>query len=195
MLPKTRRVVCKRRHFMPDLTLEIQKAAPQKLAALLELVMAPGGAWQVEELHAILEYQLSNPLQFQAEEAPSTSQPREENGGGDGPRVKTLQELFEHPAAPLELLRQVKDFAKAHMEHPASAWPSEVARLIYYTAIAVAWARHRNRISQMSFQEIERAFQWTLEQSWITPAIRQVVREASISLPPVSGESGQAQPA
>lgn len=164
---------------MPDPTLEVQQAAPHRLAALLELVMTPGGGWQREELHAILQGRL-NPSQPPPEEdANSESHPPLEEFilAGDL-EIQTLQELFSGADPSLELLRQAKDFAKAHLEHPGSAWPSEVARMIYYAAIAAALVRRHARITRMAPEEIQRALQWGLAQPWATPSLRDLFQEA-----------------
>ena len=220
---------------MPDLTLEVRQAAPQKLAALLELVMTPEGAWQQEELRAILQGRLNPSQPPPPEDASSESHPPLEESilAGDL-EIQTLQELFnpnskvgadgiaqrldaqgfaptkavsegdtaeeaQSPACQsavarppratsefgftgagpsLELLRQVKDFTKAHLEHPGSAWPSEVARMVYYTAIAAALVRHHARITRMAPEEIQRALQWGLAQPWATPSLRDLFQEA-----------------
>ena len=141
--------------------------------------MTPEGAWQQEELRAILQGRLNPSQPPPPEDASSESHPPLEESilAGDL-EIQTLQELFRGPDSSLELLRQVKDFAKAHLEHPGSAWPSEVARMVYYTAIAAALVRHHARITRMAPEEIQRALQWGLAQPWATPSLRDLFQEA-----------------
>lgn len=164
---------------MADLTFEIQTASPQKLAALLELVMMPGGVWRNEELRAILEWYLNDPQALHPRSGFRPNSPISQDfAPGEKDNHKTLQELFDAWNTPLNLLRQVKDFSKAQVEHPSSSWPAEISRLIYYVAIAVAIVRHHTRITRMTNQHIFRAFQWALAQPWITPWIQELLHNS-----------------
>ena len=164
---------------MPDLTHEIQTAAPRKLAALLELAMTPDGVWQHEELRAIFEWHLNDPQALHpCGGSGSNSSLSQDFTTAKNENNKTIEELFRASNTPLKLLRQVKDFAKAQVEHPASSWPTEVSRMIYYLAIAAALARHRARITRMTNQQILQGFQWALTQPWITPWIRELLNES-----------------
>lgn len=164
---------------MADLTFEIQTASPQKLAALLELIMTPGGVWRNEELRAILEWHLKNPQALHPRRGLRPNSPHSQDFAlAEKKNHKTLQELFDAWNTPLELLRQVKDFSKAQVEHPSSSWPAEISRLVYYVAIAVAIVRHQTRITRMTDQHILRAFQWALAQPWITPWIHELLNNS-----------------
>lgn len=164
---------------MPDLILEIQSAAPRKLAALLELTMTPGGVWRHEELRAILKWHLNDPQALHPGAwSCSNSSLGQDFISAEKENNKTIQELFKASNTPLKVLRQVKEFAKAQVEHPASSWPADISRMIYYVAIAAALARHRARITRMSTRQILQAFQWALTQPWITPWIRELLTES-----------------
>src|SRR5438045_2904635 len=127
----------------------VLRAEPRRLAYLLDLTEAMTQPWRAQELSAILEHQLSAPM-----ESDLSSEAASDKGSAQCVHLGTFGYLFHHPAPPIELLRSVKDFAKANRNHPASALPNEIATLLYFTSIAVARTRCGRRITSLSEKEI-----------------------------------------
>ena len=55
--------------------------------------------------------------------------------------LKSFGDLLHHPNPPLELLRLTKDFAKACRLSRSGPLPREIATLLYFASIIVAWVR------------------------------------------------------
>src|SRR5438067_9323601 len=151
----------------------VLRAEPRRLACLLDLTDTVTLPWRAQELSAILEHQLSAPIESDlAQEAAI------DKGSALGVNTWTFGDLFHHPAPPIELLRSVKDFAKANRNHPASALPNEIATLLYFASIAVARTRCGRRITSLSETEIRAGLAWALAQDWVDSRTKSLFREA-----------------
>jgi len=159
---------------MADAKNRVSRAEPRRLANLLDLTEAVTQPWRAQELSAILKHQLSAPIESDlAHEAVS------DRGSAQRVNVRTFGDLFHHPAPPIELLRSVKEFAKANRNHPASALPNEIATLLYFASIAVARARCGRRITSLSENEIRVGIDWTIAQDWVDSRTKALLREAA----------------
>jgi hypothetical protein len=158
---------------MSDAKDRVFRTEPRRLACLLDLTEIVTQPWRTQELSAILKHQLSAPIE-------SDLAQEEASNGGIAQRVNVLTfgDLFHHPAPPIELLRSVKDFAKSNRNHPASAIPNEIATLLYFASIAVAWKRCGQRITSLSEREIREGIAWTLAQDWVDSRTKSLLREA-----------------
>ena len=151
----------------------IFRAEPRRLACLLDLTETVTQPWRTQELSAILKHQLSAPIGSDlAHEAAS------DKGSAHPVNVQTFGDLFHHPAPPIQLLRSVKDFAKANRNHPASALPNEIATLLYFVSIAVARTQCGRRITSLSEKEIRAGIAWALAQDWVDSRTKSLLREA-----------------
>jgi len=158
----------------------IFKAKPGRLACLLDLTETATQPWRTQELSAILKHQLSAPIESDlAQEAAS------ENGSAHRVNMRTFGDLLHHPAPPIELLRSVKDFAKANRNHPGSALPNEIASLLYFTSIAVARERCSRRITSLSEKELQAGIAWALAQDWVDSRTKSLLREVVSAHQPV----------
>jgi hypothetical protein len=81
----------------------------------------------------------------------------------------------------VELLTQLKDFARAGREHD-TLLPKEVATLLYFAAISLALVRRQQRITSLSDEQLRVGIEWGLSQSWVTDSVRQILRQAEESL-------------
>jgi hypothetical protein len=164
---------------MRDFRKEILKAEPKRLAALLEIDQALSRVWRSHELAAILKHQLTAPVELDLAEgsagqtAPSPTQ---------FPEIGSFDELFHHPAPPIELLRSVKEFAKANRNHPASALPNEIATLLYYASVIVARWRCGEVITTLNDEELGAGIGWAIAQPWVDERTRSLLYEASKAL-------------
>ncbi|MGA1238145.1 MAG: hypothetical protein ACO34E_14930 [Limisphaerales bacterium] len=140
-------------------------ASRDRLARLLRVGEGDDEQWRPDELRAILAHQLEAPLV-----ADLSGQ------GGEG--IRTFGELFGHVRPPVGLLRQIKEYAKVHREHPLSALPSEVTTVLYYTSIVVARLRLGESITALEDSAVRLGVEWVLGQGWVTDELRELMIEA-----------------
>jgi hypothetical protein len=140
-------------------------ASRERLARLLRVGEADDEQWRPDELRAILVHQLESPLVVDLS-----------GRGGDG--VRTFGELFGHVQPPLGLLRQIKEYAKVHREHPLSSLPSEVTTVLYYTSIVVARLRLGESITALEDSAVRLGVEWVLGRDWVTDDLRELMIEA-----------------
>jgi hypothetical protein len=169
-------------------TTNIRSSGSEQLSRLMDLAASDATVWQPDELAAILQHQLSAPVQFDlgnldaklAEQVQAIS-------SSQGLLLKSFGDLLQHPHPPLALLELCKEFARAYWHHPQSPLPREVAMLLYFASIAAALTRCRRRITRLDQATLRKNFQWFLDQSWVDEPSRRLFREA---LPVLGLESG-----
>ena len=161
----------------------ILQLEPKRLAAFLEIDPGVGRPWRQNELAAIFQHQLAAPVQLDLADGHA----------GDDPvlppayaEIRTFDQLFHHPDPPIELLKSVKEFAKANRNHPASALPGEIATVLYYASILVARLRCGVGISALSDDELRTGLEWALAQPWVDERLKSLLRNAASSLVGVS---------
>ena len=141
---------------------------PPRLAELLALGLKAEESWTPGELEAALEEQITSPIQFElAALKAADAEALRARAAAHGLVLKSLQDLFQHPKPPLELLILTKEFFKANIDRPQPGLPAEVAQALYFQSMAVAWLRHHKRISSLSDAQLLSAMEWVREQRWI----------------------------
>lgn len=93
------------------------------------------------------------------------------------PFFRTFGCLFADSKPPLELLCQVKDFAKINREHPDSALPKEIATMLDYASIVAALLRHGQRITSLDNSALGEGMTWAEEQPWLDEMTRALFEE------------------
>ena len=141
-------------------TPDIHKTASKRLADLLGVSESTGPTWRPDDLAAMLRHQLSAAVA--------------------GTVPKTFGQLFAQDRPAVEELRLVKDFAKAarSARHGKAGVPGDIASVLYFTSILLAWARQNARISSLSDADIRRGGQWVIDQPWVDGETRRIVRRA-----------------
>jgi hypothetical protein len=163
----------------PDYSAAALTKQPGALAALINSGSETTRLWRPEELSAIFRHQLSAPVFVDLGQLPKGAAARlKQLSDAHGLLLKSFSELFHHQAPPLELLELTKDFAKANMDHPESALPSEIATALYYTSIAAAYVRLGARISRLKDSDLRRGWLWTRDQGWIDEKTKALLVEA-----------------
>jgi hypothetical protein len=136
------------------------------------------GLWQPEELEAMLQHQLSAPLEidisFLGREATCRLDVLR---SAAVPPIETFHELFHHRAPPVELLELTKEFAKACRTRSDRLLPSEIAAIVYVLSIVVARTRCGQRISKLEDDALRHSLEWALEQPWVDPSTRALLGE------------------
>lgn len=134
-------------------------------------------AWNAEELGALLRHQLSAPVQFDLSQL-NKGAPARLAMLADAQQLllKSFSDLFRHPNPPLELLKIVKNFAKAGGSHPDSSLPEEVAYVLYYAAIIVARMSCGKRITKLDDATLRRCIELTLAKPWLDESMQALLR-------------------
>jgi hypothetical protein len=160
-----------------------RKVQSGRLSEILGIGSDTPRLWRPDELAAIFRHQMAAPVLFDL-------------GGLSGARVrqlkdlseakglllKSFEDLFCHPAPPLELLKLTKDFAKLNRDHPESVLPPEIAAVMYYASIAAALVRCGVRITRLGDHALREGFTWAASQVWIDDTARDLFKEAQEKL-------------
>jgi|CZKM01.1.fsa_nt_gi hypothetical protein len=151
-----------------DASTAVFKSRANKLAALMATGEERARLWRADELAAIFRHQMSAPVLVDL----GTFDPRTATrlrilSEAQGLLLRSFDDLFHHPAPPIELLVLVKDFAKANLDHPESGLPGEIAAALYYTSIAAALVRLDARISHLPDADLQSGLRSILEQAWL----------------------------
>lgn len=143
---------------------------PRRFARLLRLTEQADEPWAAGDLAAIWrqEVQRFPDGLGQNDDNPS---PRKfgADGGPGSTTVGTWSHLLSHPEPPIELLRQMKDFAKSRRHASSDAFPKDIARVLYFVSILLALMRCHRPISRLSKAEVLRGVEWSLAQRWLDP--------------------------
>lgn len=155
-------------------------ANPQRgLVSLLKLGLEAQHDWRPEELAAVLQYHLRAPLEFDLGAfRPSQASQLRDLAAAQGLLLKSLDDLLQHPLPPIELLREVKDFAKSCIHAVDAPMPKEVARVLYYLSIGSAMIRLNQRITNLNDAELVEGFDCVLGYPWIEAWTRSLLAQA-----------------
>ena len=160
---------------------------PQSLTQMMNLDAGDQKLWGPEELGAILEHQLSAPLECDLSRLDKGFAQRLKglNSPGDPP-LRSFGDLLRHPSPPVEFLELTKQFAKACRNDPHGSVPGEIATILYFSNIVVAMTKCGRRITKMDDRSLEYSLNWALRQPWLDESTRGILREGLDAL----GSSG-----
>jgi hypothetical protein len=173
---------------MSDVRENILKAHPKRLAGLLEMDSGSGRLWRADELAAIFKHQLTAPVQMDLTQGPADNAPALPPRF---PAIRTFDALFHSPKPPIELLKSVKEFAKANRDHPASALPGEIATVLYYASVVIARWRCAEVITTLDDEELHAGLSWAMAEPWVDGRTKALLREASKVLIPAGNDQRQ----
>jgi hypothetical protein len=176
----------------PDSSAALLKSRATKLAALMATGEEGGHLWRADELAAMFRHQLSAPILLDLGSFdPRTANRLRNLSEAQGLLLKSFADLFQHPSPAKELLETVKEFAKAHMDHPESGLPAAIATALYYTSIAAALVHLNERISKLSDTDLQNGLRWAQQQSWLDENTKDLLAKASDK---ISGGKGSVAP-
>ncbi len=144
---------------------ELYRSDPRDIAPLMGLEREEYRHWHDDELAEILQHQLQAPLLFDLAgvmESVDLTIPRDEMAA-----IGSFGELLQHSSPPLTLLKLMKEFAKSSDRAGEAPLPPEIATALYYASIAAALARHGERISRLTPDELHDGLEWGLQQPWL----------------------------
>jgi hypothetical protein len=162
-----------------DSSAAVFKSRAEKLATLMATGEERARLWRPDELAAIFRHQMSAPVAVDLGAFdPRTARRLRALSEAQGLLLRSFDDLFHHPAPPIELLELVKEFAKANLGQPESGLPDEIAAALYYTSIAAALVRLDARISQLPEADLQRGLRSTLEQAWLDDKTKELLAQA-----------------
>jgi hypothetical protein len=175
MAPSTERDAAReRRAFEASMnSRDVYKDDAQSLTQMMDLDFAGRGLWEPNELGAILEHQLSAPLEHDlglVDRAVAGRLAALNTAGG--PPLRSFADLLHHPNPPLELLELTKRFAKACRNDRNSPLPGEIATVLYFLSIVVAITKCDRRITKMDDPALRYSLDWALKQPWLDTSTR-----------------------
>ena len=167
---------------MTDFTDDIFRSTPDRLARLMQMPCEEVGPPDLEELAAAWQRLRSatiEPCPVTAGALSERACPTRSGNSGSSVAGWTFGSLLSDPMPPPDLLVQVKDFAKINREHSDSAFPREIATMLYYASIAVALVRRGERITSLDDSGLRAGLAWASDQSWADQATRRIAEQAS----------------
>jgi hypothetical protein len=163
--------------------INLQGTLPERLMELMGLGTAAHQPWSEEELAAILQYQLSRPLEQDLGPLPA---PLRQQLGKVEPGLAPVNDTFgfwlHHAHPPVELLRLIKQYAKSCHKNPLSGIPPKVALALYYLSLAAALVRCKTRITSLSNEELKVGFDQLSKSPWLAEDSRAVFEQAWLYL-------------
>ena len=160
-------------------TAALDQAGIQRLAKLLDLNDEDSSPWSDEQLTASFEHHLTLPLvDCVAQVSPRLAVDMALMASSDIDPIVTLNDLFEHPAPPISVLRTVKDWATFNIQNKDSDTPPQIAPVIYLSAVTVALLRCNERITQSDDADLEVTLRQALSASWVAKPVRGLFKEA-----------------
>ncbi len=162
-----------------DSSSAVFKSRAKELAALMATSEERARLWRPDELAAIFRHQISAPMLVDLGSFdPRTATRLKTVSEAQGLLLRSFADLLHHSAPPVELLKLVKDFAKANLDHPESGLPTEIASVLYYTSIASALVHLDMWISKLPDADLRRGLDWTLAQTWLDDATKELLAKA-----------------
>ena len=181
---------------------DLSHGDPTHLASLFDLEAEKTRRWGDGDLAAILRHQLRTALgpglgrpdrrradrghadrgradrRLDPSDQPATPDPARPQEGDRRHDAQTFGDLFQHPDPPLDLLRRVKEFAKAADADSGAPLPTPVATVLYYGAIVAALLRHGARISALGDEDLRYGVSWSINQPWLDDGTRSLFHQA-----------------
>jgi hypothetical protein len=162
-----------------DSSSAVFKSRAKELAALMASGAERERLWRPEELAAIFRHQISSAMLVDLGSFdPNAAANVKLVSQAQGLLLKSFADLFHHSTPPVELLKLVKDFAKANLDHPESGLPAEIASALYYMSIASALVHLDTRISRLPDADLRRGLAQTREQPWLDDPTKKLLAQA-----------------
>lgn len=154
----------------------IRRTDPTRLASMLE--SQPGDRpWKADELADVLRHQLAAPAEF-GENAVDDACSTPALDASSPERGWCINELLLQPNPPINLLTQLKNFAKGQALDPGHVLPQDIAIVLYYAAICSARLHCQQRITELDDRSLATGLSQLMSCTWLDPAIRSMFTES-----------------
>lgn len=133
--------------------------------------------WPVDQLIAALHCPLRCEVLARLSPPPRRPEAIELMAIAASPPIRTLGEVLHHPHPPIDLLRELKAYARAAMR--GGSMPPDAMLLVYYGTIAQALVRWNQRITTLSGAALLAGFRWAMDQVWADRPSRRLIARAA----------------
>lgn len=93
---------------------------------------------------------------------------------------RTMGDLIMNRETDLAMLKSLKDYGKQLVGQDDSEGTRAAATVLYYSAIASALTFHRQKISQHSYQKLDKSFTELEEKIYVPPEIKELFKKARL---------------
>jgi hypothetical protein len=90
----------------------------------------------------------------------------------------TIRDLLLSSKTDLAVIKTVKDYGKQLARRGGSEAAQAAVTVFYYSAIASALAFHQHKISQHSYQKLDKAFTELEQKPWVSPELKGLFEKA-----------------
>lgn len=133
--------------------------------------------WPVDQLIAAMHCPLRREVLARLSPPPRRPEAIELMALMASPPLETLGDVLRHPHPPIDLLREIKAYARAAMR--GGSMPPDAMLFIYYGTIAQALVRWNQRITTLAGGPLLAGFRWAMDQSWADQASRRLFARAA----------------
>jgi hypothetical protein len=138
---------------------EVQNTLSDVLGQLITFDSEDRAIWPTEQLRMLLAQHLHSPLPLSVDQ------------------TLTFAQLLQHRHPPMNLLWEMKEFAKRSTQNRHSMIPPELCLILYYGCITLALVRWKHRITKLGDEELFQGLSWAARQPWVDEQTRGVFRE------------------
>jgi hypothetical protein len=159
----------------------VRSQTGQAAGALGPEVQAPR-LWRPEELRTFLRLQITSPLFPDIEGFDPEGAARIESVLAADTYYRGIEcfaDLFHLFPPPLELLRLTKGFARSQLGNPEALLPQEVASVLYYASMLLAYLRCHEPLNRLNEGALLKGLHWGLEQTWLNSETRALFEEGT----------------
>jgi hypothetical protein len=166
---------------MIDLSIEVFRGEPGRLAQLLDPQWRDKPNWADEEMESILRHQLSVPVSADLPGYSARNLTTQRHANCQTTAF-SFGDLLCDQQPSLELLVGTKDFAMRHLRLGGRGLPRRVARVLYYASVLAALLHWGERISRLSDAKLLSGLDWAIEQPWLDTSLRDLFRKGRVKL-------------
>ena len=157
-------------------------STPEQISQLLHLDETKPEPWQEDDLPAMIQHQMSAPLEFDLGSAKLSGSElktaSESFASATHSNIRTFGELLKNPRPPLDLLRLSQKFFRQKVkEHPKGSSEQKLSYLFYLLSIVVARIRHGANISRLTDDEQLQAIKSMIKKTWVEEKILELLSE------------------
>jgi len=147
------------------------------LRALMDPSLPDSVPWSSRDLCAILEHQLSTLLVAEMDQLAATSRLSHERVSAILQKAgcRTYLDVFEHGSPSADVLRLVKNLAKASLAHEEGL-PRDVARVLYVLALLRGRQHGVAGLTSLDDASLDREARRCLTFGWLPEAVRRLLR-------------------
>ncbi|MCH8922342.1 MAG: hypothetical protein IIA67_04230 [Planctomycetes bacterium] len=158
---------------------DLNHIEPTSLAELFWLPEDERATWSEQELRQVFAHQLAAPLVVDMRElSPELPETIESISSSAALRLETFGDVLRHEAAPVQLLRLIKRFAKTFGADDGGPLPRPVSAALYLASIAAALVHRQMRITEADDAALAKKFRWAKSLIWLDEPTRSLFDRA-----------------